>query len=335
MRKEASLEQWHELYDVAGEIKSLQPWEHFWDMDLITLKLPEYEQPFFASIMGRNGECFAIAVMEGIDALHDFYKLAESRDIPPGQLIRYQHNMTCYFGDREELSKSERDTIKKLGLKFRGRNQWIYFRSFERGYAPSSLDEEQVVKMTRVFQELFMALKAFQENQIPVNFDNQQTLYRHFDSELGLWSTTAATLKVPPRQYRISVLEDEVLMGRIKKQKITKSELEIDTLYINAVINESESGRPIMPVIVILADSDSGMLVDQEMISPEEDDMYTIMGIIVNYLEHTGRPKKINVRDEEMAHLLSDLCRRADIPIEIKGRLQAIDTFAEEFEKFQ
>jgi len=70
MRKEASLEQWHELYDVTQRIQSLQPWEHLWDMDLITLQLPEYEQPFFASVMGRNGECFAIAVMEGIEALN-------------------------------------------------------------------------------------------------------------------------------------------------------------------------------------------------------------------------------------------------------------------------
>jgi len=28
---------------------------------------------------------------------------------------------------REELNKSERDTIKKLGLKLRRKNHWIYF----------------------------------------------------------------------------------------------------------------------------------------------------------------------------------------------------------------
>jgi hypothetical protein len=244
MRKEANLEQWRELYNVTLRIQSLQPWNFLWDMDLITLQLHEFEQPFFASVMGRNGECFAVAVMEGTDALNDFYQLAENPDIPSSQLIRYQNNMTCYFGDREELTKSERDTIKKLGLKFRGKNQWIYFRSYERGYAPFLLDETQVVKLTRVFQELFMALKAFIENQIPLDFDKQQTLYRHFDPERGLWVTTPASLDIPRKKYRIPVVDDEVLIGRLKKQKSSKSELEIDTLFLNATIPDSESGRP-------------------------------------------------------------------------------------------
>jgi len=334
MRKEASLEQWHELYDVTQRIQSLQPWEHLWDMDLITLQLPEYEQPFFASVMGRNGECFAIAVMEGIEALNDFYQLAESRNIPFGQLIRYQNNMTCYFGDREELSKSERDVIKKLGFKFRGKNQWIFFRSFERGYAPFLLDEKQVLKLTRVFQELFMALKAFIQNRIPVDFDNQKTLYRHFDSEQGLWVTTAGTLNIPPKEYRIPIVEDEVLIGRLKQQKKTKSELELDTLFLNTAINDSKSGRPIIPVMFMLADRQSGLPLDQELLTPGDDDITRILSSVINYIANLGRPKKIVVRDEEMAHLLSDLCRRVDIQIEIQGSLKVIDAFAEEFENF-
>jgi hypothetical protein len=142
------------------------------------------------------------------------------------------------------------------------------------------------------------------------------------------------TLKRPLKKYRVPVVEDEVLIKRLKGQKKTESELEIDTLYLNAIINHAESGRPIMPVMVILADHDSGMLIDQEIISPGDDDIFTILGILIDYIENSGRPKKVVARDEEMAHLLSDLCRRVDIQVEIKGRLEAIDTFAEEFEKF-
>jgi hypothetical protein len=38
MRKEASLEQWKVLYEVATRIKELKPWELFWDMDLIGIR---------------------------------------------------------------------------------------------------------------------------------------------------------------------------------------------------------------------------------------------------------------------------------------------------------
>ena len=38
MRKEALLEQWKQLYEVATRIK-LKPWEKLWDMDLIAVEV--------------------------------------------------------------------------------------------------------------------------------------------------------------------------------------------------------------------------------------------------------------------------------------------------------
>jgi len=35
MRKEAKLEQWRGLYDIAIKIKELKPWEYLWDLDVI------------------------------------------------------------------------------------------------------------------------------------------------------------------------------------------------------------------------------------------------------------------------------------------------------------
>lgn len=332
MRKEAGLEPWRKLYEVTRLIGSLQPWDYLWDMDVVTLVLPEYEQPFFVSVMGRNGECYAITVMEGPEALRGFYRLAESREIPPGQLIRYQNNLTCYFGDRDELSKAERDRIKALGLKFRGRNQWIFFRAFERGYAPHTMDEEQVLKLTRVFQELFMALRALLEHGIAVDFEKGQTLYRCFDPEQKLWLTSAMPRFMPSPQYLVPVLEDEVMAARLKRQKKVKEKLEIDTLFLDTFIDESKSGRPTIPILLILASRSSGMILDQEFLDPGDDEVAAVLGQVIDYIEDSGRPQKIFVRDEEMAHLLSDLCRRVDIPIAIEGSLQVIDDFAENFE---
>ena len=63
-RREANLEQWSKLYDVAVGLKVLKPWEYIWDMDLIAIILPEYEEPFFCSVMGKAGECLGIGTYE-------------------------------------------------------------------------------------------------------------------------------------------------------------------------------------------------------------------------------------------------------------------------------
>lgn len=48
-----------------------------------------------------------------------------------------------------------------------------------------------------------------------------------------------------------------------------------------------------------------------------------------------GRPKTIFVRDEYIESLLSDLCKRAEINLKIKGNLKCIDEFVRSFSRFR
>lgn len=161
MKEKATLEEWKELYEVTVKIKELNPWKYFWDVDIITLILPENEEPVYCSVMGRGGEFYGIGFYFGFDALDNFYKIIETTDMPPQQIQRFQEDnvIICYFGDREELFKEELQIVKALGLKFRGRNNWIYFRSFKKGYAPYILNKEEVLKQTAIMRHLLQALK--------------------------------------------------------------------------------------------------------------------------------------------------------------------------------
>lgn len=57
MRKEASIQEWKDLYQAATIIKELKPWEHFWDMDLIGIQEGKEEDTVFFSVLGRGGGC--------------------------------------------------------------------------------------------------------------------------------------------------------------------------------------------------------------------------------------------------------------------------------------
>lgn len=112
MRKEATIEQWDELYKVTMNIKRLEPWNYLWNMDIITILLPEYEEPFYCSVMGRGGECFAIAVYKGYDGINGFYKLAEAKEITYYEVPR-QFNVLFW---RQKRSKQGRvENYKRFG----------------------------------------------------------------------------------------------------------------------------------------------------------------------------------------------------------------------------
>ena len=67
MRKEASLEQWKELYEVTLNLKALEPWNYFGSEDLVAIALQGEEEPVFMSIMGMMGSCYGISMYEGME----------------------------------------------------------------------------------------------------------------------------------------------------------------------------------------------------------------------------------------------------------------------------
>ena len=329
MRKEASIRQWNELYEVTINIKKFEPWKYLWDMDIITIILPEYEEPFYCSVMGKGGQCFAIAVYKGFESINGFFKLADAKSIPPNQLIRYQDNLTCYFGDREELSSKELKVIKDLGLKFRGRNQWIYYRSFKPNYTPYILEQDEVIELTYVFKNLFMSLKAMIEKNLKIDFEGGNSLYRMYDKEQDLWLNFEGPMQIPNRQAMTIVIENELLIQNIKKQKYLKNAVEFDTVFINSVVEDKKYERPIMPKMIVIADSKTGIMLHFNIMLPEDDEIKQILDLFIDFIINTGKPKTIYVRDEYIHDLLSDLCKKINTKIIISEELPSIDMFAE------
>lgn len=336
MRKEATLEQWKELYDVAVKIKELKPWEYLWDADIITLALPNREL-ICCSVLGAGGECFGIVAYIGNDAINNFYNMFKKKDVPPEQMYRYQDDnvIACNFGSREELTSRELRLIKDLGLKFRGKNNWNYFHSFKRGYTPYILDQEEVLLETEILKHLYMSLKAYIIEGLKVDFENGNTLMRMYSSEEKLWLNFQAPIQIPEKQYMIPILEDEILVLNLSKKKQLKQIWELDIAYLGTTVNDKLYERPVAGRVCILGESNTGMVINQDMLSPTDNDIQAIFNVVIYPMMEFGRPEKIIVRDEYIYYILKDLCERTKVKLEIKGKLKSIDSFVKEFSNFR
>lgn len=331
MRKEANLEQWKKLYEAAVKLKEMSPWEELWDMDLITIYTSDEEEPCVCSIMGRGGQCIGISAYIGYKAISDFLVAAGSTEMPQRQLIRYQNNLMCFIGDREELTSKERSIIKDLGLQFRGKNNWIYFRAFELGFMPYMPDEKQVLKLTDILQHLYMAIQALHKG-LKVDFEGGKTLVRKYDKKSKLWLNYQAPVLEPQIEYPVPVLEDELLLKRLSNQKRIGAQLELDIVYLNSCVNDKKYDKPIMPRLCILVDASTGLLLDQNMVDPEDNDIDVVFDIVFNHILQVGRPKVIIVRDMYLQSILLDVCDKLKIELKINQRLEGIDQFLQEFE---
>ncbi|MBU5268610.1 DUF7309 domain-containing protein [Clostridium cochlearium] len=328
MRIEATLEEWRDLYDIAIKLKEMKPWEELWDMDLITILPHEKDEPCICSVMGKGGEYYGIGVYIGIQAIQNFFVISNNEDIPSHQLMRYQNNILCNFGSRDELTKKERDIIKELGLKFRGKNNWIYFRVFEKGYASYMPNRSEVLELTDILGHLYMAIKALRDG-LKVDFEGGKTLMRRFSEEDNLWVNYEMPVFIPEIKYPIPTLEDELLVKRLKKKGTDNSILELDIAYLNLTINEKGYDKPLITRLCVLVDTRSGVLLSQIMVKPEDDEIDVVFGIIINHILQKGKPKRIIVRDGYIFSILMDLCKKIGIEVLISQKLIGIDEFIE------
>ncbi len=332
LRKEATLVQWENLYDIAIKIKEMKPWEYLFDIDVITIMIPDMET-ICCSIMGSSEEFYGIGTYIGDNSINDFYQLLATKEMPPIQTKRFQEDnlIICNFGSREELTSKELKLIKELGLKFRGRNNWIYFHSYKRGYAPYILDQEEVLLQTEVFKNLYMALKAYIDKGLSIDFEGGYTLLRRYEPEDDLWLNYQAKIKILPKLYLKPELTDEILIANLKRAKRLKETWEMDIAYLNSIIKDKEYDRPIEVRVCVLFDKASKMLINQKMLDPLEDQIQSVFDVLLEAILNLGKPAKIIVRDKHMFYTLKDLCERTNVKLDIKEKLPSVDIFVEEF----
>jgi hypothetical protein len=333
MRAEASLSQWKRLYDLTIKIKELEPWKQLWDIDLITIFMPDMEEPCYFSIMGKSGEHFGIGTYVGYDGINSFCGIFESQEtkVPIEYVMSELNNLSCIFGSREEVPNRQRKIIKDLGLKFRGKNNWIFFESNKKGYIPYILDEKEVVLLTKLYEQLFHALQTLLVDGFKVDFEEGETFVRAYDRKTNQWVSFSAPLSFPRSSYSDIVVEDEVFLKRLEKKKGVNTRLEIDMVYTNAFVEDEGFDRPINPKLLLLVDHDSGVIIYHKLLTPFDEDSKYIFSGVINYINEVGRPPVIYYRNGNIKTVINDLCERVGIRVEYMRELPKTSKVLEDF----
>ncbi|MGL5068809.1 MAG: DUF7309 domain-containing protein [Sarcina sp.] len=329
MRKEATIEEWKKLYDIAIKIKELKPWEYLGDLDLIEVK--SEKESNICSIMGSNSEAFGVMAYLGMEAIHDFFYMIDNvDDIPGEQMLRYQNCIACNFGNRDEVSSRDYKIIKELGLKFRGKNNWIFFTSYEKGYEPFSLSREEVLKMTVILEQVYISTEAIM-NGLKVDFEEGEIILRRFDKKRKVWITQISCIEDFSFSYPVPCLEDEVLVQRMKKRPSTDGALALDIAYLPVPIENKKDSKSKLLSMAIMIDVESGMIISQDTLDINDNDVDSIFNMLIPYILEVGKPEMIIVRDEYIASIICNLCENLEIGLDLSPMLGSIDDFISSF----
>ena len=311
-----SIEQWSEVYNIAAQIKKLSPWDHLWESNIFVIMLPNYEEPIYCSIMGRAGQCYAIGVYAGYESIRGFYRLSEATEKHNAVVTGFEQDcLMCFYGNREEVTKEDRQVFEKLNLKFRGRNAWIYFRAMDPGYLPWFIEHEQCDLLIQVLGNLEIALAAYINGEVKVDFDNNQLFCRSYSHEDESWHNKAIEALPIPEEGLPIVAENELLLAQMRKQKNTGLQIEIEATYLPTPIQEDKVLRPYIPQLLLMVDKENGLVVAQHLLNKGDDLSTELQVFLAFYVGEVGRPYSVNVRDRYVGRHLEDLCKKTGIKL--------------------
>ncbi len=331
-----TLDEWRRLYQAAIHVKEIAPWKWMTETDVFGVQNPETDEIGFVSVMGALGEHLSLALYLGPEGLYSFWGFQQIADSAPPEAVLGMLHLQASFEDRNTLSKKDRDVIKELGFKFRGRQAWPMFRSYRPGFFPWYLEAAEARFLAHALEQAVDVALRFKEDPAMLDTtDDDGYLVRVPREKEGalVWEDRFEIVS-PPDPEPISIAMDLDVLEEVSQLPRSRHTLEMDFFMVPMQVSEERGARPYFPHMLLVVESDSGMVLGSELLSPESglEAMWGEVPVtVVHQLARIGVvPYQIKVRSSLLAQLLDTLVEDLGFEIKATRNLRSLD-HAKEF----
>ena len=314
---------WESLYAAAQRIKDIEPWRFMEEDDLFGVQFPGRGEIGYVSVMGLLGEHLAISVYLGADALKTFFEIhAFSPDTVTADRIFEMRQLMLSFEDREELEARDRELIRQLGLKVRGRQAWPLFRSYRPGYAPWYLDGEEVELLTVALQQTAEVVQRIKDEPdlLPWEPEAGGRCLVRTPVQSAEGSTWQDVIRFFPRSDVPAVAEavDPATVKRFSRLKGAAADVEMDFFMYPATIGH-RGKRQSLSFVLLVVETGTGAVLGVEILQALNglDEMWReIPETAYSIFEKANvRPTWIGIAHRRLYGALAPIAEAAGLPI--------------------
>ncbi len=337
-QKQPTEKEWKRLYELAAKLKELAPWEWMDETRIFGVENPETKEIGFVSTMGMMGEHLSLGVYLGAEGLYGFWDFqVEGHEAEPLALFEIPQ-LQVSFENRENLEKQDRDLHKKLGLKFRGKQNYPMFRSIKPGFLPWFITSDEARMLIYAIEQTLEVAPLVRENPAILDdesdAENEVVLTRLAEKQGTklIWRDEMREIP-PPAEEEFTVAIPSGLVDELKAfPQATNFILETALFIMPSPIAE-KGKRPYFPKMLMLADAQSGAILGFQLIQPQETDAENYAEISRHFFEELQklevRPQEIRVGSELLFDLLNGLNQQLNIKLRQTDDLPAIEAARE------
>lgn len=329
--KSPGIKEWEKLYQTAIKLKEIGPWNWLAEDDLFTVQKLDTDEIGFVSVMGAIGEHYAVSVYLGEKGFLGFLELQKTPEGAPSlQTFFETPQLQLSFEDRNVLHPQDLAIIKKLGLKFRGKQEYPLFRSFQPGFFPWYLNQDEAAFLQCILEQTIdVTQRSEYDDSILRPGNGEGLLLRKWTKKDGkiLWKdATLKSLPLAPAERNYSV--DESAVQALRSMKSGKAALEIDVCMFPEPIKEGDM-KPYFPYMILMIDADQGAIVQHELLQPIptlESMWERIPSQVIKQMANLDfLPATVFIRSNALHASLTDLLGSPGFTIELTDRLPFVD----------
>ncbi|MGQ9630970.1 MAG: DUF7309 domain-containing protein [bacterium] len=328
MEPSPSLDEWRDLYSSAVRFKEIRSWDWMLDSDVFGVQNPFGGEIGYCCVMGRLGQVFALVVYLGTEGL-EVHSRIQSGERFKNEIdaLTSQKCLMASFEDREVLQKRDLQVMRELGLKFRGRNAWPLFRSYQPGYYPWYLTDVEAKYLTLALQQATeVALRFEKDEDMLTPPEEGYYLVRVPERKGNDWEWRDEWLRpLPMEKRRVGVKPiNEVLLEKVKKISGRRGTWEVGFFYSPVPVKEEEDERPYYPLVFLCVDHHSGFILGTHISGPRE---YAaeFPEQFLSSIEKIGfLPEEVQVEREGAWELLEPVTSKLNVKLKLVKRLQML-----------
>lgn len=308
---------WEKAFSTANDLNKLKPWNYLDENQIFVIQDPLTEEFMYCSVIGAGGQEFGLVVYFGDDGRESLEQLYSENFLPEDYFLSLS-SLNVYFSNRDELDDMDYKLIKDNGLTFRGKKNWIQFRSYEPGLYPWIPDNIDMTCLQTAMEQTIAVVKQIQNGWEFPQFEDPNTyILRHLESDEGViyWTQHIAEIeKINNADAELELNLSEFEIAKLKRVPKSTQELEFDMFYMSKAIQETPGERPIFPLFTGVIDTMSGMMIYQDFIPDKKSAglaQVIFLGIISGM---EARPKAVHVT-KEMETFLAPIAKVLDIKL--------------------
>ncbi len=311
---EPTEQQWLDLHEAFREYCQAAPWQWFDDTYMVVIQHPSTAEAGYCVVLGSGGLEYGLAVYRGDEGLAGYLGIMSGAiEVGSFESLDMTNALSAMLADREDLTKEERDTIRSLGLRYRGRGRWPLFQDVRPGYMPWQLDGEGAVFLTWALRGMIDVTAAVANGEVSLDaelsLDDGDSL-RLFLTRTwgdGRWNDSWGPLLFPLPPPVPDYPDTDRLRELASSKPASETVWELAITYFHAPLGDESDDRLHFPVLALLVETESEFLLQELFMKagPSDADRQELLVKMLETLP--AMPSEIVVSAPRMALLVESV----------------------------